>query len=131
MRERGAIVAYLTDAYPAMKLGPLPGETGRGAYLSWLSYYQGIMEPLLILHWTGLDHPAITASLRDLDTMAATLAKPLGSGPWLLGDRFSAADMLCGAARAGAAECCSCAAVSPSSSRGRWRELRCGRERRR
>ncbi|TMV07378.1 glutathione S-transferase family protein [Arenibacterium halophilum] len=95
VRERGAIVAYLTDAYPAAKLGPLPGEAGRGAYLSWLFYYQGIMEPLLILHWTGFDHPAITASLRDLDTMAATLAKPLGSGPWLLGDRFSAADMLC------------------------------------
>jgi glutathione S-transferase len=95
VRERGAIVAYLTDAYPAAQLGPLPGEAGRGAYLSWLFYYQGIMEPLLILNVAGLDHPAIKASLRDLDTMATTLTEALARGPWLLGDRFSAADMLC------------------------------------
>ena len=44
VRERGAIMLYLTDKYPQAKLGPLPGEAGRGAYLSWLSYYQGIME---------------------------------------------------------------------------------------
>tara|TARA_R110002020_G_scaffold88055_1_gene216562 strand:+ start:61 stop:636 length:576 start_codon:yes stop_codon:yes gene_type:complete len=95
VRERGAIIAYLTDAYPAARLGPLPGEEGRGAYLSWLFYYQGVMEPLIILHWTGLSHVAVTSSLRDLDTMFARLAEPLQAGPWLLGGRFSAADMLC------------------------------------
>ena len=95
VRERGAIIVYLTDAYPEAKLGPLPGEAGRGAYLSWLFYYQGVMEPLIILHWAGLGHPALTASLRDLDTMTARLSEALASAPWLLGDRFSAADMLC------------------------------------
>lgn len=95
VRERGAIIAYLTDAYPDAKLGPLSGEAGRGAYLSWLFYYQGIMEPLIVLHWAGLSHPAVTASLRDLDTMIARLAEALATGPWLLGSDFSAADMLC------------------------------------
>lgn len=95
VRERGAIIAYLTDAYPEAKLGPRPGETGRGAYLSWLFYYQGIMEPLIVLHWAGLNHPAVTASLRDLDTMHDRLKDALARGPWLLGERFSAADMLC------------------------------------
>jgi len=95
VRERGAIMAYLTDAYPDAKLGPLPGEPGRGAYLSWLFYYQGVMEPLIILRWAGLSHPALTASLRDIDTMTARLAEALEDGPYLLGERFSAADMLC------------------------------------
>lgn len=95
VRERGAIIVYLTDAYPQAKLGPLPGEPGRGAYLSWLFYYQGIMEPLILLHWTGLSHPALTASLRDFDTMVARLTEALEGSPYLLGDRFSAADMLC------------------------------------
>lgn len=95
LRERGAIMLYLTDACPQAKLGPLPGEPGRGAYLSWLFYYQGVMEPLLILDRAGRDHPAVTASLRDVETMAARLAEALEAGPWLLGDRFSAADMLC------------------------------------
>lgn len=95
VRERGAIMLYLTDAYPDAALGPVVGEPKRGAYLSWLSYYQGVMEPLLILKWANVDHPAINAGLRDLDTMTERLAEPLRRGPWLLGDRFSAADMLC------------------------------------
>ena len=95
IRERGAIVLYLTDSYPAAKLGPAVGEEGRGTYLSWLSWYQGVMEPLLILKWAGVSHPAIEAGLRDEATMLERLAEPLRTGPWLLGDRFSAADMLC------------------------------------
>jgi glutathione S-transferase len=94
VRERGAIMLYLTDAYPDAGLGPLPGEARRGAYLSWLSYYQGVIEPLLILKWADVSHPAITAGLRDFDTMIERLAEPLRKGPWLLGERFSAADML-------------------------------------
>ncbi|MEN3792435.1 glutathione S-transferase family protein [Fulvimarina sp. MAC3] len=95
VRERGAIMLYLTDAFPKAKLGPLPGEAGRGAYLSWLFYYQGVMEPVIILKWAGLSHPAVTSSLRDFDRVVANLSEALAKGPWLLGDRFSAADMLC------------------------------------
>jgi len=95
VRERGAIMLYLTDAYPDAGLGPLPGQAERGAYLSWMFYYQGIIEPLLILKWADISHPAITAGLRDFDTMIERLAEPLRRGPWLLGERFSAADMLC------------------------------------
>lgn len=95
VRERGAIITYLTDKYPEAGLGPLPGEPGRGAYLSWLSYYQGVMEPVLVLHWTGITHPALTATFRDYDDMVARLSEALEQGPFLLGGSFSAADMLC------------------------------------
>ncbi|QWC57894.1 glutathione S-transferase [Erythrobacter sp. 3-20A1M] len=95
VRERGAIMLYLTDAYPQQKLGPLAGEPGRGAYLSWLSYYQGVMEPLIVMRWAGLSHPAIEATFRDEATMLERLAEPLREGPYLLGERFSAADLLC------------------------------------
>ncbi|MCZ3218549.1 glutathione S-transferase N-terminal domain-containing protein, partial [Acinetobacter baumannii] len=73
VRERGAIMLYLTDKYTAAGLGPLAGEPGRGAYLSWLSYYQGVIEPLIILKWANVSHPAIAAGLRDTDTMFARL----------------------------------------------------------
>jgi glutathione S-transferase len=95
VRERGAITLYLTDKYPEAGLGPIEGEPGRGAYLSWLFYYQGVMEPLLILHAAGLSHPAIAASLRDMDAMLARLTEALEKGPWLLGEQYSAADLLC------------------------------------
>ena len=94
VRERGAIMLYLTDKYPQAKLGPLAGEAGRGAYLSWLAYYQGVMEPLLILQWAEVSHPVVTDGLGDMERMLGTLATPLRQGPWLLGERFSAADML-------------------------------------
>ena len=95
VRERGAIMVYLTDAYPSAELGPLPGAPGRGAYLSWMAYYQGVMEPLIILKWANIEHAAITAGLRNFDTMVERLREPLQQGQWLLGERFSAADMLC------------------------------------
>ncbi|WP_375175655.1 glutathione S-transferase family protein [Pseudooceanicola sp.] len=95
VRERAAIMTYLTDAYPKAGLGPLPGEAGRGAYLSWLSYYQGVMEPLILLWFSKLSAPAFADSLRDMETMYRHLEDTLAQGPWLLGERFTAADLLC------------------------------------
>lgn len=95
IRESGAIMLYLTDTYPEARLGPLLGEAGRGNYLSWLFYYQGVMEPVIMLHWAQISHPGLTASLRDFDTMILRLTEALERGPYLLGDRFSAADILC------------------------------------
>jgi len=95
IRERGAIILYLTDKFPEAGLGPIEGQPGRGDYLSWLFYYQGVMEPVILLQFAGLTHPILTASLRDYDTMTARLADTLQSQPYLLGDRYSAVDLLC------------------------------------
>ena len=95
LRERGAIITYLTDKYPDAKLGPLPGEAGRGAYLSWLFYYQGVMEPVIIMQMAGIEHPYMTSGLRDFDTMMTTLTGALKDSPFLMGEHFSAADILC------------------------------------
>lgn len=95
IRERGAIITYLTDMFPDSGLGRSPGDPQRGEYLSWLFYYQGVMEPIAILHFAGLTHPAIEGSLRNYDTMLARLDEVLSVSPYLLGDRFSAVDILC------------------------------------
>ena len=97
VRERGAIVLYLTDRFPAAGLGRAVGHPQRGAYLSWLFWYQGVFEPVAILSWTGLSHPALTASLRDYDTAIQRLDEVLTRQPYLLGADFSAADLLCSA----------------------------------
>ena len=94
VRERGAIVLYLTDRFPAAKLGPLPGEAKRGAYLSWLFYYQGVLEPVALLHAFGITHPALQATFRDFDTMIGEIEAALREGPYLLGEAYSAADLL-------------------------------------
>lgn len=94
IRERGAIILYLTDRFPAEKLGPLPGEKGRGEYLRWLFYYQGVIEPVAVLHFTGITHPALEATFRDFPTMIAELEETLRDRPYLMGERYSAADLL-------------------------------------
>ena len=94
VRERGAIVAYLTDMFPEAGLGRPVGHPQRGAFLSWLFYYQGVMEPVLVLDRAKLDHPMLHATFRDLDAVFARLSEALDGSPYLLGDHYSSADLL-------------------------------------
>lgn len=95
VRERGAIIVYLTDRFPDSGLGRPVGHPKRGAYLSWLFYYQGVIEPVALLHYLKIDHPALQATFRGYDTMVQRIDEALADGPFLLGRDFSAADLLC------------------------------------
>ncbi|MFS4439263.1 glutathione S-transferase family protein [Paracoccaceae bacterium GXU_MW_L88] len=95
IRERGAIILYLTDMVPDSPLGRPIGDPKRGAYLKWLFYYQGVMEPILTSVFGQIDHPAMAKSFGTVDTMVSTLEDGLKDGPYLLGEDYSAADLLC------------------------------------
>lgn len=92
--ERGAIIAYLTDRFPETALGRPVGHPQRGRFLSWLFYYQGVMEPVLVHDWAKIDHPILHATFRDLEAVFARLAEALDSQPYLLGEDYSAVDLL-------------------------------------
>ncbi|MFO6464253.1 glutathione S-transferase family protein [Jannaschia sp. KMU-145] len=94
VRERGAIVLYLTDRFPEAGLGRPAGHPQRGAFLSWLFYYQGVMEPVLVLDAAGIEHPALHATFRGMNDMLARLSEALDGQPFLLGEEFSAVDLL-------------------------------------
>lgn len=94
VRERGAIILYLTDRFPEAGLGPLPGDPRRGQYLSWLSWYQGVLEPVAILNFFKIEHPALLDTFRGYDTAIQRLDEVLSRQDYLLGDRYSAADLL-------------------------------------
>lgn len=91
--ESTAIALYLTDLMPDKGLGPVPREPSRGAYLSWLAYYAGEMEPAFAAKISGqtkTDRFAAKAFGRVIERVDSAL-KP---GEYLLGERFSAADIL-------------------------------------
>lgn len=92
--ESGAIMLMLTDMFPETGLGPTATDPQRGAYLTWLFWYGSVMEPVLIHAAAGLSHPWLSKTYRGLPELTARLHKALETGPWLLGDRFSAADIL-------------------------------------
>ena len=50
--ESAAIALYLADTFPA-KIGPGVGEPGRGAFLTWLAFYAGVIEPAMAAKWQG------------------------------------------------------------------------------
>ena len=92
--ERGAIMLHLTTLFPEAGLAPAVGSPLWGAYLTWLSWYQGVLEPVLVIGALGLDHPGITRTFRGHAEAAARISSALQKGPWLLGENFSAADLL-------------------------------------
>lgn len=94
--ESPAIALYLTDKYPARRLGPLPGAAGRGAYLSWLSYYTGVLEPAFLSKFLNTEVPRGTAGWVAVEEAMAAVVARLGNGPYLLGPEFTAVDALYG-----------------------------------
>ncbi len=92
--ETPAIILYLTALFPDSGMAPKPGDPKRGEYLTWLFWYSAMVEPALITAMTGLSHPAFTATWRGPEEVAARIRKALERGPWLLGDSYSAVDLL-------------------------------------
>lgn len=94
--ESPAIALYLTDRFPTNRLGPLVGERERGAYLSWLCYYTGVLEPAFMSRFMNVDVPRGSAGWVPVEEAMAAVIKALSPGPYILGERFSAADVLYG-----------------------------------
>jgi len=94
--ESPAIALYLTDRFPQKRLGPLIGEPERGAYLSWLAYYSGVLEPAFVSKFMNVDVPRGTAGWVAAEEAMPAVLQRLRPGPWLLGERFSALDVLYG-----------------------------------
>ncbi|CAO4167851.1 Glutathione S-transferase family protein [Methylorubrum populi] len=92
--ESSAIVQYLAELFPKAGLAIPAGHPQRGAYLGWLAWYTGVMEPVLVFEAFGLDHPALARTFRTGAELKARLVEALRDKPFLLGDRFTAADLL-------------------------------------
>jgi glutathione S-transferase len=93
LTEQAAIALYLTDTFPQAGLGVSIGQAGRAAYLVWLAFFAGEVDPVYIARWLyGERLDPIT--LRDQARVVARVAGALTKGPYLLGQQFSAADIL-------------------------------------
>ena len=90
--ESAAIALYLTDAYPAGKMGPVVGDPLRGRYLTWLAYFAGVLEPAVGARMRP-GGPS-EAEQRSYETLDAQWRDALRAGPYLLGESVSAADIL-------------------------------------
>ncbi|PXW94702.1 glutathione S-transferase [Sphaerotilus hippei] len=97
--EQAALCIFLADLFPAAGLAPAIDEPLRGPYLRWLVFYGSCFEPAVLDRaLQRAPAPLSMCPYGDWETTMATLGEQLSLGPFLLGERFSAADVLWGIA---------------------------------
>jgi glutathione S-transferase len=97
--EQVAIGIYLADLFPEAGITPTIGDALRGPYLRWYVFYAACFEPALVDKAMKREPgPPAMVPYGDLATTLNALTSQLSKGPWILGDRFTAADVLWGTA---------------------------------
>ena len=80
-------------------MAPPIGDPQRGPFLRWLFFYGSSFEPAVVDHAQKRDGGTPSMSpYGTYDAVIETLRGQLAKGPWLLGERFTAADILWGVA---------------------------------
>lgn len=92
--ESGAIIAFLSEKFPDAGLAPPIGDASRGRYLQWLFFSGGCVEPAIAQKFANFDMPEKTAGWGSFDRVFNVLGEVLSASPYLLGEKFSAADVL-------------------------------------
>ena len=97
--EQVAIGIYLADLFPEAGITPAIDDRLRGPYLRWYVFYAACFEPALVDKAMKREPgPVAMVPYGDLNTTLNALTTQLSKGPWILGDRFTAADALWGTA---------------------------------
>ena len=96
--EAAAICCYLADAFPQAGLAVPIGDPRRGTYLKWLFFGPSCVEPAMTDKAFRRAEPPPRGALGygDYDTVVDVLADALRAGPYLLDERFTAADVVIG-----------------------------------
>lgn len=92
--EQSAIALYVADKYPHADLGPRVGDLERGSFLTLLSYYSGVVEPAFTSKFLRMAVPRGSAGWVDSDEAMDFINGRLGSHPYLVGEKFTAVDVL-------------------------------------
>jgi glutathione S-transferase len=95
--ECAAICCYLADAFPKNGLNAPIGDPQRGVYLKWLFFGPSCLEPAMIDRSLKRDGASRTMlGWGDYDTVLDVVSKAITPGPYLLGEKFTAADVVVG-----------------------------------
>ncbi|WP_313591460.1 glutathione S-transferase family protein [Agrobacterium cavarae] len=97
--EQGAIYLYLADLFPQAGLAPSLTDLDRGAYVRWLFIYGSCFEPAIYDRYMKREPGSLNETpYASYDSLIDMLEVQLEKRPYLLGERFTAADLLWGIA---------------------------------
>jgi glutathione S-transferase len=94
--DSGAIALYIADAYPQTGLGVPIGDPARAAFIQWSLFTNAVIEPAFTEAFSGMEKNRQQYGHGSYEQMIEVLEAGIGDGPWILGERFSAADVLIG-----------------------------------
>ncbi len=101
MWESAAICMYLADRYAPGRLAPAADSPDRGLYLQWMLFAPGAIEPAAAEKEAGrLSVPRVNG-WGSFEKTIETWERGLAGGAWILGDRFTAADVMLGSCAIG------------------------------
>ena len=96
LAESAAICAYVAEKAIDAGLAPSPGDPRRGRYFHWLFFAPGCIDPAFVQHFAKVEMSPVAAGWGDFKRVFRVLEEVLASGPWVLGQTFSAADVMIG-----------------------------------
>jgi glutathione S-transferase len=95
--EAAAICAHLADEFPQAGLAIPVGDKRRGPYLKWLFFGPSCLEPAVVDRlFNRPDVRPISIGYGSFDQTLDAVAKALKPNSYLLGDQFTAADIVIG-----------------------------------
>jgi glutathione S-transferase len=94
--ESAAIALYLADRYSMGNLAPAHDDPQRGTYLRWSFFAPSVIEPGAMAKLQGWSFKASNAGWGSFETMMGAIESAVAGKTFLLGDRFSMADVVFG-----------------------------------
>jgi len=96
--EVAAICTYLADEFPHARLNIPVGDPRRGPYLKWLVFSPTCIEAAVLDKAAPRKETPRRGMVGygDFDTVMDVVGKGVAGGPYLIGDQFTAADVVVG-----------------------------------
>ena len=94
--ESAAIALYLADRYASGRLAPKLDDPRRGTYFRWTLFAPSVIEPGSMAKAGGWQYKPGQAGWGDYEAILAAIEQALRTGPFLLGEMFSIADVVFG-----------------------------------
>ncbi len=96
MAESAAICLYVADRYAPGTLAPVIDDPLRGKFLYWTLYTPAVVEPAMSEKFNNVEANRVRSGWGDFELMIQTFDDALEDREWIVGDRFTAADVMLG-----------------------------------
>jgi glutathione S-transferase len=102
MAESAAMCMLIADRHPGANLAPKTGDLARGHFYMWLMHLNNTLQPAMLRyyypdrHTAGETEVVVNKAMEEVVAVWSRIDAHLRQkGPYLLGERYSAADIFC------------------------------------